>query len=186
MPPHKGGYVPVPVPVPVPGAGKKQRTPVRKVLALLLIPTSVLFLLFSFRANILAFGARCIRPQSIEGRVAQILSHTPLIGEPPQWPSKRVSDPWAWADRRPKQKDGHNDLAILLRGRYDNHIYGPKFKKQFEEGGLVGHVDLPRLRAGMNGGFFWSVFWICPNNASDYSTKNYASSTMRLLPPCCP
>lgn len=40
---------------------------------------------------------------------------------------------------------------------------------------MIGHVDLPRLRAGMNGGAFWSVFWPCPENGSDYSDGAYAS-----------
>lgn len=37
----------------------------------------------------------------------------------------------------------------------------------------MGHVDLPRLRAGMNGGAFWSVFWPCPSKGQDYSDDNY-------------
>ncbi len=70
--------------------------------------------------------------------------------------------------------DGHNDLAILLRFGFNNHIYDDKFKKPFEEGGLLGHVDLPRLRKGQNGGAFWSVYVDCPKNGQDYSDANYA------------
>lgn len=40
----------------------------------------------------------------------------------------------------------------------------------------MGHVDIPRLRAGHNGGAFWSVFWPCPANGTDYSDANYAST----------
>jgi membrane dipeptidase len=36
------------------------------------------------------------------------------------------------------------------------------------------HVDLPRLKEGMNGGAFWSAFVPCPSNGSDFSDKNYA------------
>ncbi|VBB75966.1 Putative dipeptidase 1 precursor [Podospora comata] len=95
-------------------------------------------------------------PNSIEERVKHILSHTPLI-------------------------DGHNDLAILLRAYYNNHIYDDNFTKPFTKGGLTGHVDIPRLRAGMNGGAFWSVFWPCPSNGSDFSDSSYGSIVTSTL-----
>ncbi|KAK0664007.1 putative dipeptidase 1 precursor [Cercophora samala] len=95
-------------------------------------------------------------PQSVEERVKHILSHTPLI-------------------------DGHNDLAILLRAYYNNHIYNDNFTKPFTKGGLTGHVDIPRLRDGMNGGAFWSVFWPCPSNGSDFSDSNYGSTVTSTL-----
>ncbi|KAK4219335.1 membrane dipeptidase-domain-containing protein [Rhypophila decipiens] len=91
------------------------------------------------------------KPESIDERVKQILTETPLI-------------------------DGHNDLPILLRFAFNNHIYNESFKKPFEEGGLMYHVDLPRLQAGMNGGAFWSVFWPCPEKGQDYTDGNYAST----------
>ncbi|KAK3308722.1 renal dipeptidase family [Chaetomium strumarium] len=90
------------------------------------------------------------KPRSIEERVKHILHYTPLI-------------------------DGHNDLAIQIRARYNNHIYDETFSKPFAEGGMPAHVDLPRLKAGMNGGAFWSVFWPCPENGTDYSDENYRS-----------
>jgi membrane dipeptidase len=71
--------------------------------------------------------------------------------------------------------DGHNDLAIFIRAYYNNHIYNETFSEPFAKGGLRGHVDIPRLQAGMNGGAFWSVFWPCPANGTDYSDKNYDS-----------
>ncbi|KAK4196211.1 putative dipeptidase 1 precursor [Triangularia verruculosa] len=95
-------------------------------------------------------------PQSIEERVKHILSHTPLV-------------------------DGHNDLAILLRAHFNNHIYNDNFTKPFTEGGLTGHVDIPRLRDGMNGGAFWSVFWPCPSNGSNFSDSNYGSIVASTL-----
>ncbi|EFX04160.1 microsomal dipeptidase precursor [Grosmannia clavigera kw1407] len=88
---------------------------------------------------------------SIADRVDRILSTTPLI-------------------------DGHNDFAIFIRAAYKNHIYGDDFRKGFEKDGLPQHVDLPRLRAGKNGGAFWSVFVGCPANGTDYSDDNYADS----------
>lgn len=70
--------------------------------------------------------------------------------------------------------DGHNDLAILIRFLNNNQIYGEDFTKPFEEGGMSGHVDLPRLKQGMNGGLFLSVFVPCPTKGSDFSDANYA------------
>jgi membrane dipeptidase len=73
-------------------------------------------------------------------------------------------------------------LAILIRAIYNNHIYNETFSKPFAEGGLFGHVDVPRLKDGMNGGAFWSVFWPCPENGTDYSDQNYHSSTTPISP----
>lgn len=70
--------------------------------------------------------------------------------------------------------DGHNDLMILLRFLYGNHIYSPEFKNAFENGGMQGHVDIPRLNEGQVGGSFWSAFVPCPANGSDFSDENYA------------
>jgi len=69
--------------------------------------------------------------------------------------------------------DGHNDLAIFIRALYKNQIYDDKFAGPFKNGGLPFHVDLPRLRAGLNGGAFWSVFWPCPENGTDFSDETY-------------
>jgi hypothetical protein len=46
-------------------------------------------------------------------------------------------------------------LPILLRSAFANNVSAVDLSKDF-----VGHVDIPRLRAGKVGGFFWSV--ICP------------------------
>lgn len=90
-------------------------------------------------------------PESVEDRVHKILSTTPLI-------------------------DGHDDFAILIRYMYNNHIYQENFTEPFENGGLPMHVDLPRLRKGLNGGAFWSVYTPCPANGTDFSDENYAST----------
>ncbi|AEO56320.1 hypothetical protein MYCTH_2301088 [Thermothelomyces thermophilus ATCC 42464] len=94
--------------------------------------------------------------RSIEARVKRILRHNPLI-------------------------DGHNDLAIWIRAYYNNHIYNETFSKPFAEGGLGGHIDIPRLRAGLNGGAFWSAFWPCPANGSDYTDENYHRTVQQTL-----
>jgi hypothetical protein len=62
-----------------------------------------------------------------------------------------------------------------------NKIYDDEFKKPFEEGGMYGHVDLPRLKAGKNGGAFWSAYAPCPSNGTDFSDENYAEGTLKLL-----
>jgi membrane dipeptidase len=72
--------------------------------------------------------------------------------------------------------DGHNDLLIMLRARYRNSIYDNGFAKKFEEGGLEGHVDIPRMKKGHYGGAFWSAFMPCQKNVSDYSNESYAPS----------
>ncbi|KAK0720421.1 membrane dipeptidase [Lasiosphaeris hirsuta] len=96
------------------------------------------------------------KAKSIEQRVKSILKRTPLI-------------------------DGHNDLAIMLRARFNNHIYDDEFSGPFKDGTLASHTDLARLRAGLNGGAFWSVFWPCPENGSDYSDANYLSSVQATV-----
>ena len=95
-------------------------------------------------------------PHTIEGRVSAILEHTPLI-------------------------DGHNDLAIFIRGAYKNRLHN-EFKDKFENGGLDFHVDLPRLRKGKVGGAFWSAFVVCPENAGDdFSDKEYSTAVAHTL-----
>lgn len=97
------------------------------------------------------------RHATIEERVDHILHETPLF-------------------------DGHNDLAILIRGAYKNKINDPAFKTKFEKGGLYGDVDLPRLRKGKAGGAFWSAFVVCPENASsDFSDAEYAGAVAHTL-----
>lgn len=86
---------------------------------------------------------------TVEERVKEILTFTPLI-------------------------DGHNDLPILIRFLYGNHINNETFQVPFETGQMSGHVDLTRLRDGMNGGAFWSLFWECPDNMTDFSDEIYA------------
>ena len=77
--------------------------------------------------------------------------------------------------------DGHNDLLILLRGLYHGHIYNENFTKPFEEGGLAGHFDILRAKAGQVGGSFWSAFVPCPADGFDFSDSNYAGSVRATL-----
>ncbi|KAF4985106.1 hypothetical protein FDECE_16817 [Fusarium decemcellulare] len=91
-----------------------------------------------------------------EERAHHILTHTPLI-------------------------DGHVDFPLVLRILYGNHIYDENFTHPFEQGELPGHVDLHRLRQGQSGGAFWSLYAPCPQNGSDFSDENYASSVQFTL-----
>lgn len=118
----------------------------------LLLTASVL--LFSKPAT--AVGWPFWGQPTTEERASTILGHTPLI-------------------------DGHNDLAILIRELYNNHIYDEKFQKLFSEGGMPAHVDLPRLKEGKVGGAFWSAFIPCPKNGSDFSNENYAQCKLDLF-----
>lgn len=68
----------------------------------------------------------------------------------------------------------------MIRVRFNNHIYQQNFSEPFTKGGLISHTDLPRLKAGRNGGAFWSVFTPCPANGSDYSDENYTDSELTL------
>lgn len=51
-------------------------------------------------------------------------------------------------------EDGHIDLPILAREMYSNQ----PDKIDLTLSNFTGHVDIPRLRAGGVGGFFWSVY----------------------------
>ncbi|KAJ4380254.1 hypothetical protein N0V86_004563 [Didymella sp. IMI 355093] len=79
--------------------------------------------------------------------------------------------------------DGHNDLMIFIRGKYKNHIYDNEFQEKFENGGLAQHVDIPRLEKGLQGGAFWSAFYVCPTgeNTTDFSDERYSSIVKATL-----
>ncbi|KAI0397266.1 dipeptidase [Xylariaceae sp. FL0594] len=124
--------------------------------ALLLTTLGALFHPKSPCSHALGRGHSSLSSLPIEDRVDKILSGTPLI-------------------------DGHNDLAISILAMFGNHIYNENFTKPFTEGGLPSHTDLPRLRAGRNGGAFWSVYTPCPANGTDWSTENYAASVQLTL-----
>ncbi|EIM79960.1 uncharacterized protein STEHIDRAFT_68867 [Stereum hirsutum FP-91666 SS1] len=54
--------------------------------------------------------------------------------------------------------DGHIDLPILVRALYHNNVTAVDLEHE-----TPGHVDIPRLRKGRVGGFFWSVYVGCPS-----------------------
>lgn len=56
--------------------------------------------------------------------------------------------------------DGHIDLPELARVLYANNVSAFNLNEQMPK-----HVDIPRLRTGKVGGFFWSVYVRCPKDA---------------------
>mgnify|MGYP002039428008 CR=1 FL=1 len=68
-----------------------------------------------------------------KARVEVLLSHHPLI-------------------------DGHNDVPWQFRKRVDNQMERLDFSTSTKELKPVMHTDIPRLRAGLMGGQFWSVY----------------------------
>ncbi|KAH6689525.1 membrane dipeptidase [Plectosphaerella plurivora] len=135
----------------VEGVPQKRRSAAEEIAKCLFIAFFV-----TFGLKIFGSSAPSRESHSPEDRAHKILSHTPLI-------------------------DGHNDLPILIRFLYDNHVYAKNFTEPFEHGGMTGHVDLPRLHEGQNGGAFWSVFVPCPANGTDFSDENYAASVQWTL-----
>ncbi|BEJ18082.1 hypothetical protein CspHIS471_0703590 [Cutaneotrichosporon sp. HIS471] len=61
----------------------------------------------------------------------------------------------SWLDHTPVV-DGHIDLPIYVREMYGNDVTKFDLGKK-----MSGHVDIPRMRAGRLGGFFWSVYADC-------------------------
>ena len=55
-------------------------------------------------------------------------------------------------------QDGHIDLAWLMRLKRSNNATAIDLDKP-----TIGHVDIPRLRAGHVGGFFWCVNLLSPS-----------------------
>jgi membrane dipeptidase len=64
--------------------------------------------------------------------------------------------------------DGHIDLPELMRVYYANNISAVDLEKE-----VPGQVDIPRLRRGKVGGFFWSAYTQCP--PKKYKSKDFDS-----------
>ncbi|GAA5889053.1 hypothetical protein JCM5296_007151 [Sporobolomyces johnsonii] len=73
--------------------------------------------------------------------------------------------------------DGHVDLPVVTRFMYRNQIGDIDMNST-----IKGHVDIPRLRAGRVGGFFWSVFVPCPEDAGypKDNDGNFTTPTHRV------
>ncbi|KAB5593404.1 hypothetical protein CTheo_3142 [Ceratobasidium theobromae] len=60
--------------------------------------------------------------------------------------------------------DGHIDLPLMVREVYRNNITKFNMRERMEL-----QVDIPRLRAGKVGGFFWSVYVDCADAGTDFT-----------------
>ncbi|KAI0790875.1 membrane dipeptidase-domain-containing protein [Abortiporus biennis] len=69
--------------------------------------------------------------------------------------------------------DGHIDLPILVRSLYGNNASAFDLRKQMPH-----HVDIPRLRKGKVGGFFWSAYVDCANPEAE--GEDFLNSTWRV------
>ncbi|KAH9946097.1 membrane dipeptidase-domain-containing protein [Epithele typhae] len=69
--------------------------------------------------------------------------------------------------------DGHIDLPGMARWIEANNVSAIDLSKPW-----IGHVDIPRLREGHVGGFFWSTYVDCP--APGTEGKDFLNSTWRV------
>ena len=76
-----------------------------------------------------------IEPTDYMARAKRLLQSTPLI-------------------------DGHNDFPYLLRQQLHNEIYDHDFASER----IGSHSDFQRMKDGMMGGQFWSVYVPCPED----------------------
>ncbi|KAF8813712.1 hypothetical protein BYT27DRAFT_7220083 [Phlegmacium glaucopus] len=66
-----------------------------------------------------------------------------------------------------------DDLPILMRGQFANNVSAVDMESE-----MPGHVDIPRLRKGKVGGFFWSTYVSCPN--PEKAGRNFLGATWRV------
>ncbi|PHH64904.1 hypothetical protein CDD81_3761 [Ophiocordyceps australis] len=133
---------------------KSNRSIILRGLALCLIAAFILSTIQTIQRPASCYYYRLKRSfsqESVDERARRILSENPLI-------------------------DGHIDFAVVLREAYGNRIDNAQWAQHFENGTLPGHVDLARLRKGLSGGAFWSVFAPCPAKGDDLSDGNLAAS----------
>ncbi|KZT08456.1 uncharacterized protein LAESUDRAFT_649280 [Laetiporus sulphureus 93-53] len=71
--------------------------------------------------------------------------------------------------------DGHIDLPEFARSVYGNNISAFDLHQP-----TLGHVDIPRLREGQVGGFFWSVYAACPAHAGLDDGEDFLNATWRV------
>jgi len=68
--------------------------------------------------------------------------------------------------------DGHIDLAWLARLEYGNNVTSIDLDEP-----TIGQVDVPRLRSGHVGGFFWSIYVPCPDSSGEDPGKDFLKPT---------
>lgn len=72
----------------------------------------------------------------------------------------------------------HIDLPILTRAFFQNQLSEINLREPTK-----GQVDIPRLREGGVGGYVWSVYVPCPEDAGypDQNASNFTDSTWRVI-----
>ena len=101
-------------------------------------------------------------------RAKQLIRRYPIIGQSPASSPPAPPDPHF-------DVDGHIDLPILARGFYLNQLKEIDLERK-----VKGQVDIPRLRAGGVGGFFWSVYVACPIDTGVNEGRNFTTSSWRV------
>ncbi|KAI0886559.1 membrane dipeptidase-domain-containing protein [Annulohypoxylon maeteangense] len=93
------------------------------------------------------------------------------------WPSESPVDPTNYEERTRRVLkstpliDGHNDLPWQLRIELHNRLYSGELDLTKK---LLGHTDIQRMRAGMMGGQFWSVYTECDARQQDFEDPSWA------------
>ncbi|KZT24195.1 hypothetical protein NEOLEDRAFT_1179448 [Neolentinus lepideus HHB14362 ss-1] len=100
----------------------------------------------------------------------------------------RIRD-WRWGGELPRDPleaalkileaspviDGHIDLPDLVREFYANNVSAVDLASKMPQ-----HVDIPRLREGRVGGFFWSVYAGCPQHEGYDAGADFLTATWRV------
>ncbi|KAI1077229.1 membrane dipeptidase-domain-containing protein [Whalleya microplaca] len=92
------------------------------------------------------------------------------------WPGQSPIDPTNYAERTRRILkttpliDGHNDLPWQLRIELHNRIYDGRVDLTKR---LLGHTDIQRMRTGMVGGQFWSVYVDCDTNQQHFEDPSW-------------
>jgi len=63
--------------------------------------------------------------------------------------------------------DGHNDLAWQYRQRAENHLDDIDLREDVNAQWGFSHTDIPRIREGLLGGQFWSLYVSCTSQYTD-------------------
>jgi len=96
-----------------------------------------IFRAYALAVVALSFATSTVIAQDLRARVARVLKATPLI-------------------------DGHNDWPDVLREREGDARWTVDLRSRLGTGDALYNTDIARLRQGMVGGQFWSV-WVSPN-----------------------
>ncbi|KAF8585805.1 hypothetical protein K439DRAFT_1652857 [Ramaria rubella] len=120
------------------------------------------------------------RTKAIVGGTFTLLSIVFVIAAATLWNETLPTDPHEAAlyilDKTPAI-DGHIDLPDLIRKKFRNNATAVDLRKE-----MPGHVDIPRLRKGRVGGFFWSVYAPCEPDGPDFITPtNRAGYTLEQI-----